>query len=114
MLPINTILHPTDFSERSNDAFQLACCLAKDHGARLIILHVREAAAAVFGEFGHLSAEPENEDAIRERLSRVTPPQSAVRVERHLRSGDPAEEIVRSAEESRCDLIIMGTHGRRG
>ena len=40
MLPIKTILHPTDFSERSDQAFQLACSLARDHGARLIVLHV--------------------------------------------------------------------------
>jgi nucleotide-binding universal stress UspA family protein len=37
---IRTILHPTDFSERSESAFHLACSLARDNGARLIILHV--------------------------------------------------------------------------
>ncbi len=38
MSPIQTILHPTDFSERSGHAFQLACSLARDQGARLIVL----------------------------------------------------------------------------
>src|SRR5689334_10092186 len=42
MLAFKTILHPTDFSEQSSVAFQLACALARDHGARLIVLHVAE------------------------------------------------------------------------
>ena len=40
MLAVNTILHPTDFSERSQYAFWLACPLARDYGARLIVVHV--------------------------------------------------------------------------
>jgi hypothetical protein len=33
MLPIKTILHPTDFSEHSAYAFRVACSLARDYGA---------------------------------------------------------------------------------
>jgi nucleotide-binding universal stress UspA family protein len=40
MLAIRTILHPTDFSERSEHAFHLACSLARDHGARVVLMHV--------------------------------------------------------------------------
>jgi nucleotide-binding universal stress UspA family protein len=29
-------------------------------------------------------------------------------------SGDPAAEIVRHAREERCDLVVVGTHGRTG
>ena len=38
--PIRVIVHPTDFSERCEAALQVACRLASDHGARLVILHV--------------------------------------------------------------------------
>jgi nucleotide-binding universal stress UspA family protein len=38
--PIKTILHPTDFSECSQAAFQVARSLAHESGARLIVLHV--------------------------------------------------------------------------
>ena len=38
MLPIRTILHPTDFSEFSEAAFHLACSMAKDYGAELVLL----------------------------------------------------------------------------
>jgi transposase len=38
--PIKTILHPPGFSDRSQDAFRLACCLTRHQAARLIVLHV--------------------------------------------------------------------------
>jgi len=37
-----------------------------------------------------------------------------VRVERRVRRGNPAEEIVAAARESGADLIAMSTHGRGG
>jgi nucleotide-binding universal stress UspA family protein len=40
-LPIHTILHGTDFSERSKSAFALACAVARDYEARLVVLHVK-------------------------------------------------------------------------
>jgi nucleotide-binding universal stress UspA family protein len=40
MLNIRTILAATDFSSRSQDAFQLARALARDYGARLQVVHV--------------------------------------------------------------------------
>src|SRR5581483_7037138 len=42
MLPLRTIMHPTDFSEPSDYAFRLACSLARDYRAQLIVLHVLE------------------------------------------------------------------------
>jgi quercetin dioxygenase-like cupin family protein len=35
-------------------------------------------------------------------------------VEHRLAEGDPEEEILRLSESVRCDLIVMGTHGRTG
>src|SRR5437762_3145484 len=40
MLPIRTILHPTDFSEQAANAFELTCALARDYSANVILLHV--------------------------------------------------------------------------
>jgi nucleotide-binding universal stress UspA family protein len=38
--PIQIILHPTDFSAHCEAAFEVACSLAKDHAARVIVVHV--------------------------------------------------------------------------
>jgi nucleotide-binding universal stress UspA family protein len=50
MLPIRTVLHPTDFSKYSDYAFRLACTLARDYGARLVILHVAAPPVDGYGE----------------------------------------------------------------
>jgi len=39
-LPIQSILHPTDYSPQSDYAFEIACMLAEKFAARLILLHV--------------------------------------------------------------------------
>ena len=38
MIHVQKILYPTDFSDCSHYAFQMACSLARDYGARLIVL----------------------------------------------------------------------------
>lgn len=40
MSAVDVILHPTDFSAESDQAFQLACSVARDHFAKLVVLHV--------------------------------------------------------------------------
>ena len=40
MLTVRGILHPTDFSDLSDNAFRLACCMAQDYQAPLHVLHV--------------------------------------------------------------------------
>jgi universal stress protein A len=103
---VTTILHPTDFSERSGYALRLACSLARDLRARLFVLHVVPSSLAAekraFGE--DMSAE----------LSRMEIPNLELPVQRRLEEGDPATEICRVAKEAGCELIAMGTHGRTG
>jgi hypothetical protein len=48
MLSLGTILHPTDFSEHSESAFRLACALAWDYNARLVLLHVTPVPMVVY------------------------------------------------------------------
>jgi nucleotide-binding universal stress UspA family protein len=112
MLAIRTVLHPTDFSERSDFAFRLACSLARDYGARLIVLHVAEPPMAVAGE-GVLMFPPAVDlEPLRERLQQLRPRDPMVPVEHSLVQGDAATEILRVAEETKCDVIVLGTHGR--
>jgi len=91
MLPIRTILQPTDFSDRSEHAFRLAWLLARDHGARLVLLQV-----------------------IVPTDDQLPAPSAEVRVERQLTEGIPVPEILRAAAETHSDLIVMSTHGRMG
>jgi nucleotide-binding universal stress UspA family protein len=113
MVPIKTILHPTDFSEPSDIAFRLACSLARDHGGRVVVLHVIPSAGVVHGERVLPPRAFEHEE-LRDKLYAVKPPAPRVPVEYQLAEGDPVAEIVGVAREVPCDLIVMGTHGRTG
>ncbi len=118
MLPIQIVLHPTDFSEHSDYAFRLACSLARDHGAHLIVLHVLE--QPVLSYAGVMTAPPppplaaELRESVLEQLNAIKPPDPAIGVEHVLEEGDPATAILQVAQERQCGLIVMGSHGRTG
>lgn len=108
------ILVPTDFSPNSEVALSLATSLARDSGGEIVVAHVETIPlSATGGEYLYAIPEPPTEELM-EKLQHVTPPDSHVPVERRLLAGDPADAIVRIAEAEHIDLIVMGTHGRRG
>ena len=114
MLAIRTILHPTDFSDSSDYAFRLACSLARDYGAKLVILHVAPAPVAFAAE-GILMQPPDfDPEPLREELSRIQPADAGIETEHLLIQGDAAPEILRAAADTKCDVIVLGTHGRSG
>jgi nucleotide-binding universal stress UspA family protein len=123
MLPIRSILHPTDFSSRSVKALELACALARESGARLVLLHVVPAAAPVTGDgdAGELERAERFQsdlksyrDEMGRKLARVPVPLPEVRVERLVKEGDVAAVIRKLVHETPYDLVVMGTHGRTG
>jgi nucleotide-binding universal stress UspA family protein len=108
MLPIRTIVHPTDFTEPSSYAFQMACALARDYGAKLVALHVYPVVSA-----GIVSVEGSRKKLLAQ-LREITPPDSTIPVGHALVEGEPVFEILKAAEAYDADLIVMGTHGRGG
>ena len=115
MLAIKNILHPTDFSPYSVYALRLACALARDYGAALTVAHVRPIPSAAYGEFGAMPMEPmEPVESVKDRLRQLLPADYSGGVEYHVRDGDAATEILGLAQQSKCDLIVLGTHGRTG
>jgi nucleotide-binding universal stress UspA family protein len=114
MLAVKTILHPTDFSECSELAFRRACTLARDYGARLLVLHVAEPVVAVGGE-GIVMLPPGSDlDSLQSQLQQIQSKDPEVKLEHRLAQGDAVTEILQVANDNACDLIVMGTHGRTG
>jgi universal stress protein A len=114
MIPIHNILHPTDFSARSDFAFRMASALARDYHANLIILHVVQQPVVLYTE-GIIPAQPEDHfEEMREHLLQFQSQDQDVSVSHLLEEGNPATEILRVAESIPADLIVMGTHGRHG
>jgi len=114
MLPIQTILHPTDFSEHSEVAFRLASEFARDYHAHLVVLHALSKQTLAYGEM--LSAPEEDQYRLNalEALHKIQPANRTTLIEHHLVEGDPATSIIQAAREFAADLIVMGMHGRTG
>jgi nucleotide-binding universal stress UspA family protein len=113
MLPIHTILFPTDFSKNAQQAFPLACALARDCGARIIVLYVMPPPLA--HEQLQARYHPDQYYAgPRSMLHQIQAPDQDVRVEHRLEEGDAAKAILEVARENPASLIVMGTHGRTG
>jgi nucleotide-binding universal stress UspA family protein len=104
---VRQILAATDFSERSHRAVRRADLLARESGARLMLLHVvdddRDAriveaesvvARAMLGE-------------MKKGLA------SGSSCEARLEMGDPFDGIIRTARECAADLVVMGAHRRQ-
>lgn len=112
---IKRILYPTDFSPAAQAAAPVACSLARDYGAALVLLHVRQAPDVVVGEFGALPAGPlEAKGSLQARLRQMLPADFKGAVECEVADGDATAGILQAARDQRCDLIVLGTHGRSG
>jgi nucleotide-binding universal stress UspA family protein len=110
---IRVILHPTDSSDVSEAALRVAQSLARELGAKLVLLSVLPF-AVLFNELA-VTVDPQEYRAALERVGKhLDSPDLKYPVETRLVQGDAADEILRTAREIGCDLIVMGTHGRTG
>jgi nucleotide-binding universal stress UspA family protein len=111
---IRRILHPTDFSVRSETALHLASWLAREYKAPLTVLHVVERPAVVFGEaIVDVSSEIDAATAKR-RLAEMKPTVPVHQFKTELREGDPGTQVLEAAKADHSDLIVIATHGRTG
>ena len=113
------ILVPTDFSVAATMALEVAVDLARKYGGTITLLHVHEVPLYPYPELGVLAdidlVTPVREAAQKE-LARAFSALVARGVEARpqLACGVVWSEILWEAEQSRADLIVMGTHGRKG
>ncbi|HET9598073.1 MAG TPA: universal stress protein [Anaeromyxobacteraceae bacterium] len=107
-----------DFSVPSRVAMEQAAALAREHGASLALVNVFEPPPAVAADmldsplaFEALATEAEELLAAwKADAARATGADVSVR----RLTGDPAVALAKLAREGGCDLLVLGTHGRRG
>ncbi|MEZ4867065.1 MAG: universal stress protein [Caldilineaceae bacterium] len=114
------ILIPTDGSQSSVQASQLAFRIAEVSGAELTALYVVD--SAVLDEIARFSTQQRVE--VREELLEngrqylayveSLAHQTNLTIQQEIREGVPYEEIVALATAISADLIVMGHVGRRG
>jgi universal stress protein A len=113
-MKMQTIIFPSDFSHCGNSALALATVLARDTGAKLVIVHVEEPPLAYAGgDMYYGVAEPATDD-LKRMLGEIKPTDPNVPFEHRMLMGEPAIAIVDLATEISADLIVLGTHGRTG
>lgn len=119
---IRTILVPVDFSVCSMLVTRQAAGLATRLGARLVVLHVAELPAGLSPD---THVRPEGVDTTAadylctDARERLAPFAEAARElgaaeELDVRFGPVVSTILRAADDTQADLIIIGTHGRTG
>jgi nucleotide-binding universal stress UspA family protein len=118
MLPKN-ILVPTDLSEGAEEALDFACELARQFGAKVHLLHVIGIPTLGVPELGVALTSTVIDSLVhddQEALDQLVERKKALADfgEVMLRTGDARDLINQTAKEISADLIVMGTHGRRG
>jgi len=118
MIRIRKILCPIDFFPASRAAAENAVALAKNYGARLIFLHVVEPVAITGYEvpFNLTDFTESMIDGAAAELAKLAKGAEAkgVRTESIVRTGNVDLEIAAAIKDRKADLVVMGTHGRRG
>jgi nucleotide-binding universal stress UspA family protein len=109
------ILVPTDFSESAAEAADYAVELAKSFDANLTLLHVHEFPVYAYATGIYLptvdlfaAAKTATAEATGQLKARWQ------KTDGLIAEGFPWEQIIDVAKERGADLIVMGTHGRRG
>ncbi len=119
MIRFNQIVCPVDFSESSERALACAATLARRYDAQLTVLHVVPTfePMQVRGDL----AEPvrvvtpmRREEVLEEMTRSLNLAALSSRATPVAESGDPQTAIIDQAVSKKADLIVMGTHGRRG
>ena len=140
-IEIKKILYATDLSENARYAFAYALSLANLYGARITFLHVLPEVSDFMDShiIGYISADRWEEikarhsSEAREALIGKQRASSAAKAvldqfsedaktgqdgagfitdEILVEKGNPVEQILKKTEETKCDLIVMGTHGQ--
>jgi nucleotide-binding universal stress UspA family protein len=121
LLEVKLILCPVDFSEFSIRAYRHALSLAEHYRAKLVVQHIVElwrypsvgfvANAGLYEEFCRVQCE-NGKEQLRELVNSCTADER--RPELVVELGMAPDSILAFAQANRTDVIVMGTHGRRG
>jgi len=121
MLEIKLILCPVDFSEFSIRAYHYALSLAEHYRAKLVAQHIVELSRYPYAEYVATQGDYQEfsralreggEERLQEFMKKHT--HDEVQPELEVHEGVAADSILSFAQERKMDLIVMGTHGRRG
>ena len=119
MVKADKILFPCDFSRNSSKILPYVLSIAEKYNSQVYILYVDE----LHEWGGHFIPHPSIETLQKEALKAAEKAmdkiceeqlQSCPNFQRKIVSGEPATEILKLIESEDIDMVVMGTHGRKG
>ncbi len=116
-LPIRHIMVPVDFSSPALDAVEYAIQLAQSLGSNMTLLHVLETTSHDLEcGLGNIEQERSKRDHWNKHLADLTELVASCGLSAgfEISGGLPSEAILAAALRHKVDLLVMGTHGRRG
>jgi nucleotide-binding universal stress UspA family protein len=120
MKAFQRILFATDLTPASMPAFEEVIELAAHFHAELIVVHayeppnIAQATAVGGGVYEEWDQNLRNESEARLAPLIEQARRAGIRARSLLVSGSPGETIAQEAESTAADLVVMGTHGRKG
>jgi nucleotide-binding universal stress UspA family protein len=122
-----SILVPTDGSKLSSKAVNEAIKIAKSFGAKITFLHVmpdfKKAMSETFAVPASMAGPVQKkfQDEAAARSKKIIEQVRAEAINAGIvctgisvASDSPYEEIIKAAAKSKCEVIVMASHGRKG
>ena len=120
MIEIKKILFPLDLTENSSKILPYVLSVSEKYNSQIYLLHVVQD----LNKWGklyvpHPSMDKFQEEAIKNAKKAMdkiceNQLQSCPNFQKRVVSGDTVDEILKIIESESIDLLIMGTHGRKG
>jgi nucleotide-binding universal stress UspA family protein len=118
-IQVAKILVPIDFSDNARTVIEWGAHLAKEHGAKLLLLHAYHLPVE-FQQLEGAYLPPDFWSNVKseadQTLSKFAEDleKEGIEVETVVREGYPASVIIDEAADQSVDLIVIGTHGLSG
>ena len=116
-MPYQNILVAVDLGATTETVIERAAALARDHHAKLHVLHVIEPLTITYGGDIPMDFSPIQEEILgqaKQQLNKLCENLGVAESNRHLVTGRPESEIPSQAKAINGDLIVIGTHARWG
>ena len=113
-LSLSRLLVAADFSASSKAALRAAAALAKRLNARVVLVHAAETSGSL--QSGPLRVDEPSQKRYAQQFQKMISASRADEVitDKVVITGNPVEVILDQAKPRKADLIVVGTHGRRG
>ena len=116
-MPYQNILVAVDLGATTETVIERAAALARDHHAKLHVLHVIEPLTITYGGDIPMDFSAIQEEILgqaKQQLNKLCENLGVAEANRHLVTGRPESEIPSQAKAINGDLIVIGTHARWG